>query len=689
MAEDTDTAVRPQPATPKGFASKQAFLQDMRTKFDRAVGADQHNRDAALEDLNFIIGDQWDPLVKAERRKRRKPILTINRLPAYLAQVVNNRLVNETDIRVLPDKDGTKNLADLRQGIIKSIFKNSDADYARDEASKYQIACGVGWFHLKLEYNSDDVWSQDIKIVSVPDPMAVVIDELSTEPSGGDANYGFVVDDLPLDIFKDRYPWAAVSDFAEGFVNYRSPTQWYTDNSIKLVSYWRMIEDGEKTLALMADGTTQEIDPNAVSALLASNSIQSRPDGSPYIRTMPRRAAQMYLCSGADILEGPYTLPISSLPIFRVPGWEFRIGRRLHRWGMIRFLKDPMRLHNYWRSVIAEQLVAAPRNKWVATNDAISGHENDWRNSHLSDDPLLIYNGEGAMPTRVAVPPADPALLEQAATSVQDIRDVSNIHEAALGIKSNEVSGKAIAQRQQATDLGSYIYSDRSRIADERCAKVINELIPTVYDTQRVMKIIDKDDKPLQVMLNDPMNPNTDVTIGKYEVSVTTGPSTVTKRQLAAEQMMAFVNAAPETAGQVMDLVAEAQDWPKSNEFARRFRLALPPGVVPPDEVPPEIQQMQAQQAQKQEIIDQIELAKAQAEIANMEAQAMERQARAQSLLAGAQKAISDADARQADVEGKNLDRDMKARLEVVKTAKDVIETQQMQQKEDADNDGE
>jgi hypothetical protein len=258
--------------------------------------------------------------------------------------------------------------------------------------------------------------------------------------------------------------------------------------------------------------------------------------------------------------------------------------------------------------------------------------------------------------------------------TTQDMRDVSNIHEASLGQKSNEVSGKAIQARQQMTDLSSFIYHDRLRIAEERCARLCNELIPTVYDTTRIAVVFGEDDKAMQMVLNDPTDPNTDVTLGKYAVSVTTGPSTVTKRALAAEQMMAFVNAVPQAAAQVMDLVAEAQDWPKAPEFARRFRMSLPPGMVSEEDTPPEMLQQQQMAAQQQEAVMQLEAAKAEAEIARLQAQAQESMARAEQLRAQAYAAVANADARSADVEGKLAEKDFNARAKVVELAKGVTD---------------
>jgi hypothetical protein len=437
-------------------------------------------------------------------------------------------------------------------------------------------------------------------------------------------------------------------------------------DELRIASYWRMVEDGTKILALMADSTVKQIDSlETVEMLFAQGQITARDDGTPYVREVPNKFAQMYLCSGNDILEGPYNLPCSTIPVFRVPGWELRDGDTYVRWGLVRYMKDPQRLHNYWRSVMAEQLVMAPRNKWMATREAVAGFENDWRNSNISDDALLMYNAEGGKPDRMQPPPIDSAMMNEAMITVQDMRDVSNIHEAALGMKSNEVSGKALQARQQISDLGTFIYTDRLRLADERCAEVINELIPTVYDTRRMVKVVGQDNEAVLALINDPANPNSDITAGKYAITVTTGPSTITKRALAAEQMMAFVNAVPDSAAMVMDLVAEAQDWPNAVEFARRFAEMLPDNLKPQDDDDPQAQQRAMQNAQMQQMQMQMAQKQAELELAKMEAEIEETLARAEQLRASAVQNLANAEARTADVEAKNAERAINTALDV------------------------
>jgi hypothetical protein len=443
--QDSEAPAKSTIRTPPGFDNQDDFLQDMRAKYEWGYGFNEHNIIAGKEDAKFTVGNQWDPVVEQRRKDAKKPVLTFNRLVAFMAQLVGNRLMNETEIRVFPDKAGTKEIATIREGLIRNIFKNSNADFARDEAGKYQVVCGEGYFSLCMQYASDDVFEQEIKLNAVVDPYSVVMDPLGIEPSGEDCQWGFIGDDIPQQEFKRRWPWAATVGFL-GDKRWNQSGFWLSEDCIRIVSYWRMVTQGTKTLALYTDGTVHDITDKEEFEYLPF--VETRSDGSPFTREVPNRFAQLYICSGNNILEGPHDYPISSIPIYRVPGWELNDGEKTHRWGLIRFLKDPQRLHNYWRSTVAEQLVAAPRNKWLTTPDAVKGHEVKWRKSPSSNDPFLYYNDGETAPIHIPPPGIDAALVNEAAISTQDMKDISNIHEAALGMPSNEVSKVAIQQRQ-------------------------------------------------------------------------------------------------------------------------------------------------------------------------------------------------------------------------------------------------
>lgn len=649
-------------AIPEGYESNDEFLNEMREQYDAGVSFDQYNIEAGREDAKFVAGNQWDDWVEQKRRDMNKPVLTFNYLVAFVAQLVGNKLLNETEIRVFPDKGGTKEIASIREGIMRFIYKNSQADLARDEAQKYQVIGGRGVFCLVAEYNDNDVFAQDLKLKQVQDPYSVVADPMSIDPTWADAQWIFVSEDVTAKDFKRRWPKAAPVDFGLNARTWDKQGYWMQEDTVRIVNYWRMVTDGTKVLALMEDGTQQDITdiPDDQWALLPI-AFNER-TGEPYVREVPNTFAQLYICSGNQILEGPYNYPCSSIPVFAVVGWQINDGERNNRFGLIRWMKDPIRLSNYFRSVQAEALVGQARNKWMTDPNAIKGYEKQWRESPTSDDPFLPYHSDVGKPEMVQPQPIDQGLMAQLEMLRNDLREITNMHEASFGQKSNEVSGRALQQRQNMSDLGSMIYLDRQRLADERCAKLINELIPHFYDSRRIVTIVGPDGKSAQVEINTAKgNQETDVTLGKYGVTVTTGPATATKRQQTLEAMMGFVNAAPESAAMVMDLIAEYQDWPGSDEFARRFRLALPPGVIEDEDIDDQQRMQQEQQAQMAQMAAQMEAAQKEAETAKTVAEAQLAEARAKLSEAQAIKALADAQARLKDVDSKVEDREIKS----------------------------
>jgi hypothetical protein len=308
----------------------------------------------------------------------------------------------------------------------------------------------------------------------------------------------------------------------------------------------------------------------------------------------------------------------------------------------VRFLRDPQRLHNYWRSVIAERLMQSSRARWLVSDMAVAGREKEWRSAHLRDDPLMVWNQDSGAPP-VPVPPAqlEPALINEANTSSQDIKDVSNIHEASLGQQSNEVSGKAIIARQRVGETGTVVYHDNLNSAIEQCGRVCNELISVVYDTARIVKILGSDGEAALKSINDPDDPESvDLTSGKYSVTLSTGPSYTTKRVEAAESMMSFINAAPQAFAVAADLIVEAQDWPGAEKISKRLKAAMPP--QPDDEPTPEQQQAMQAAAQKQAMAEEFQLEMAKAELRKANAEASEAEARAELARAQAHNVMSD-----------------------------------------------
>lgn len=628
---------KPKIKLPPGYENESAFLTEMRTLFEDDVSADQLNREAGLEDLAFLVGDQWDPAVKAERIGKRKPVLTINRLPAFVGQVLGERLENETEIKIVPDTGGTKQVAKVREGIVRSIQRCSMAEIAYETAFLGQVAGGIGNWKIVLDYVSDDVWEQEIRIAQIPDSYAVVWDRSITDPTGRDAKHAFEVEVMPWRDFCEKWPWATPADMMASRMQFESTSAtWWTKDDVRIVAYWHMRTE-KRTLALMLDNTTQDITDVDDPAILAN--IASREDGTPFIREVDKPYAERYLCTATDILEGPYKLPLYRVPLFRVPGWELRIGETRHRWGIIRHMKDPQRLHNYWRSAIAEKIMRSPKNTWIAADAAVAGREQAWRDSAYSDDSLLVYNSEsGQKPERQPPIQVEGALIEQSAVTAQDMKDVSNIHEANLGMPSNEVSGRAIIQRRNVSRTGTAIYMKRLEQAIEETGNAINELIPIVYDTPRIIRILGEDDaKPLMQAINQVADGEfLDITQGKYSVTTVTGPTYATRRAETTEAMLGLATAMPNVLGTSADILVEAMDWPEAERVAARIKRSLPPTLFGPEELDEDMVQRLQGEAAAAASAASMEQAGAAAKIMKTQADAGLSAARSQKYLADA-----------------------------------------------------
>lgn len=639
---------KPNIKLPPGYESEYVFLEEMRKTFDNDFNADILNRDASAEDLAFTVGNQWPEEERARRQTAKKPVLTINRLPAFVDQVLGSRRLNETAIEVIPNNGGTKQIAEVRQDLIRSIQRQSRADQAYNNALAGSVICGVGNFQVAVDYDNDDAFDQSVQIKPILDHLSVIWDRLMVDPTGADARHCFVMETYDKDEFEEAWPWATPADMmAQTAAGYQYMSGWFENNDVRVVNYWRM-RTKRRTLALMLDGTTQDITDTDDPEILSQ--IAQRPDGTPYVRQVNRKFAQMYVCSATDILAGPYDLPIDRVPVFRVVGHELRIGVRVYRWGLVRFVKDPQRLHNYWRSALAEKIMQSPRNVWLTADTAVSGREKAFRESHRSDDPLLIWNAEsGQKPERIGPVQMEPALLSQAEISSQDIKDVTNIHEANLGMPSNEVSGAAITARQRVSDTGTVIYHDNLSSAIEEAGKVINQLIPIVYDTPRIIKVEGSDAQTRMVTINMMGNPESiDITAGKYDVSCTTGPTYETKRRESADNMLKLANAMPQILSVAADLIVEAQDWPGADKIAQRIRNTLPPQLLAPEEQTPEIQAKASQQAQQAELQQRVALQKATGDFLAQQSQTALNMARANNY-------TTEANLRPAKVENETL----------------------------------
>jgi hypothetical protein len=594
---------------PDGFKTVEDYLQDMRETYELDLQADDDNRKHALEDKRFVSGDQWDPQVLQQRQGL--PCLVINTLPQFTAQLVGDWRQNRTGIKVLPSEGGDKAVADVRSDLIRSIETKERASRVYDSAFESMIQCGDGAFRIGLQYTSEDVFDQEIALQPIDDALSVVWDRLSIDPTGRDASHCFVDETMPLKEFRKQWKDADPSTLSTKDRKALMASGWLDQGTARVTEHWRMIER-KRLLVMFEDGAMYPFEEGAEHELdkyieKHGNMVKSR--------VAPCRYAQMHLVTGFEILAGPYEWKLNRLPIVRMSGRVVTLGDSRVRFGLVRFMKDAARLRNFWRSVAAEQLGYAPKAQWIATESAVEGREDAIRKAHLSRDPLLVVNDEAIIDgniKRLDPPPLQTALLQESQINTQDMKDVTGIHDASLGIKSNETSGRAIMARQREGDVASLTYYDNGNAAILEAGDIINQLIPQIYDGTRIVRIIGEDEAVKLVNINDPMDPESpNIATGTYDVTITTGASYTTRRVEAAEAMMEAIQVYPELMQIAGDIVVKAQDWPGAEELSDRLRKTVPPQLLSDKEKQemgengPDVNQMMQQQAQMQEQMQQ------------------------------------------------------------------------------------
>lgn len=602
-SKNLDAAGEPRSQKPKDLVAA------VRQRLQDAYEADRENRRQAALDLSFLAGDQWDTVTSEARRKTRRPMLTINRLPTFVGQVANDIRQADLEIKAVPVEDEDKGLTETYNGILRQIQYRSAAKSVFATAVSHQVSCGMGYFRVTTDYVDDASFDQEIKLETINNPLSVYFDPAAVRPDRADAMWCIVTEEIPRKTFSAKYPKKTADDISTPSDYVRDNLHWFTDDKIRIAEYW-VKEEIEKTIYLLPDGTTT--DDEGLKALGLP------PDMKAGLKTrkVKTHKIKMWLLSGEDVLEGPYEWAGKYIPIIPVMGQEVPLEHFRYRYGLIRFARDAQQLYNYYRTAAAEWINLAPKAPFLVTERQIGEYKRLWDDHHLSPRPYLVYEHDPEVPqgpTRQPAPELPSALLSEAQVAVEDLKATTGIFDASLGNQTNERTGKAIQARQAEGDTANFHYIDNLNQALEYCGKVLIDLIPKIYDTDRVMRLIGENDKEKVVAINriiynedgTPIVYN-DLSAGRFDIRVKIGPSYRTKRMETSEQLMNFVKHYPPAAQVVGDLIAKNMDFPGAEQMAKRLEAMVPPqvrdydpdGPPPPPQPPPPEVQMEQQKMQ-------------------------------------------------------------------------------------------
>ena len=606
-------------------------MATMRSRLTMAMAAYSDSREDELDDLRFMAGSpdnqwQWPADVLATRGSvqgqtiNARPCLTINKLPQHVRQVTNEQRQNRPSGKVIPaDDHADVQVAEVLNGVVRHIEYISDADVAYDTACDNQVTYGEGYIRLLTDYCTEDTFDQDIKIGRVRNSFSVYMDPTIQDPTGADAKWCFITEDLLKSEYEDLFPDATPIStlYAQG-VGDQGMSSWLQEDTIRIAEYF-YFETERATLRLYPNNQTAFRGTAMDKQLTALY-------GSP-VRTREsiKKRVMWMKTNGFDVLE-EREWPGKWIPVVRVIGNEWEVEGQMYISGLVRNAKDAQRMYNYWTSQEAEMLALAPKAPFIGYGGQFEGYEMQWKTANTTNWPYLEVNPDvtdGAgntlpLPQRAPPPLPQTGLIQAKMGAGEDIKSTTGQYDSSLGEQGNERSAKAIIAREKQGDVGTYHYVDNLARAVRHVTRQIIDLIPKIYDTQRIARIIGADGDVDMVKMNpaqqEPVKEIRDQNgaviekiynpgVGTYDVMVTTGPGYMTKRQEALDAMGQILQTNPQLWAVAGDLFIKNMDWPGAQEMAARFKKILDPKVLAEGDQTPEMMQAQQQiQALTQEL---------------------------------------------------------------------------------------
>jgi hypothetical protein len=607
------------------------ILDEMRRRYTMAIAAYSSSREDELDDLRFMAASpdnqwQWPADVLSTRGSLQgqtinaRPCLTINKLPQHVKQVTNEQRQNRPSGKVIPaDDKADVEVAAIYEGIIRHIEYVSDADVAYDTACENQVVYGEGYIRLLTDYCSEDSFDQDLKIGRIRNSFSVYMDPMIQDPTGADARWCFITEDIPKKEYESAYPDAApISVLMANGIGDQYLSQWLSEDTVRIAEYF-YYKNKLVTLNLY---------PNNTSYFEGSlEDKEMKKLGVKPIKTRKVNRKQVMWCktNGYEILEEREWVG-KWIPVVRVVGNEYEVEGEIYISGLIRNAKDAQRMYNYWVSQEAEMLALAPKAPFIGYGGQFEGYEAQWKTANTTNWPYLEVNadvtdGMGAvlpLPQRAQPPMASSGLLQAKAGASEDIKTVTGQYDASLGMGGNERTGRAILARERQSDTGTYHYVDNLSRAIRHVTRQLVDMIPKIYDTERVARIVGLDgevgmakinpdqEEPIKeirdergILIEKIYNPS----VGLYDVCVTTGPSYMTKRQESMDAMSQILQANPQLWSVAGDLFVKNMDWPGAQELSARLAKTIDPKLLSDTDKDPALQQAEMQiQAMGQEM---------------------------------------------------------------------------------------
>lgn len=565
------------------------------------------------EDKRFVVekGAQWDKQAIAKRQSEGKPTLEFNLVHTYCRQQVNTHKQNRPQIQVVPvDNGADDDKAKVLGGLIKDTEEASNFEDANDIAVENAVYSAVGFIRLVTDYLHEKSFNQEPRYKAVHNPEAVLIDPLSKEMDGSDMTQAIVCEWVSKASIEQQYGKEAVSNFEmEGVEN------WFNESEdTVLIAEYFYKEEVKDTLIQLEDNTIE-----FKSVLLEMLSEDELKAFTVNKRDTTRTEIKWVKLSGCKVLDEK-VFPGKYIPIIPVYGEVIWIGEKRHIFSLVHFAKDPQKLFNYWKSAEAN-ILQKNQDEWsIVDGKAIEGYD-EWkdpsRSRYLRFDFLDENGKQRPPPMKVGAAQVPVGILNASESAKALIADTLNMHAPQMGQEINQQSGRAIGLLQRQGETSQFHFQDNDNKSIRHCGRILLGLYPVLYDVPLVKRIIGLDGEVETVKLNTPADENNpdemekavngvlnDMSIGRFDVRMDTGPSFNTQREQSFQLLMQLAQFAPNIMHSAGDLILKDSPLLNAKAIAERVKKMMPPQVFGDEQLNPE--QAKAQITQLDQLVQKL-----------------------------------------------------------------------------------
>jgi len=278
--------------------------------------------------------------------------------------------------------------------------------------------------------------------------------------------------------------------------------------------------------------------------------------------------------------------------------------------------RDAQKYINYLATQSVYLLKNTRYDQFLVSKENVRG-----RDTKLIWDDPASQNGslyfdkdkDGFVPQQLNVTELPVSLSREYERATNDIYTSTGMYSARMGGEGNEVSGRAIDARTKQGSYSTFVNFDALNRAIGTIARIINDMIPKVYDAERVIMLEMPDSGIKKITINQQIDEYgqmimNDMAKGTYTVKLEAGPSFEGQKQQAMQSLNEVLKANPQAFNLIADLYAENLPLANNLELRNRLRTLVPPQIIEAGKSGEPIQQNQGPSPEEQAMQAQMQL---------------------------------------------------------------------------------